>query len=214
MPSASPRLLVPLLVLLALALPLTAAAAANDRFAGDLWLTEHVQQWDWAGGAVADAVRAITTTPVVVGTGVAAAALLFVFGPRRQALVLLALMLVLSLLQAALKEVVDRPRPPADLVGLRASATSESFPAGHVMSPTALYGYLLLLSLRRELPTMLDRIRWPIMTATVALLALTGVVQVHLGVHWPSDVIGGYVWGAALALAGAVVLDAWRRRSA
>jgi undecaprenyl-diphosphatase len=32
------------------------------------------------------------------------------------------------------------------------------------------------------------------------VLSLTGVVNVWLGVHWPTDVIGGYAWGAVMVL--------------
>ena len=69
---------------------------------------------------------------------------LWLLGWRQQAVLLVAGVAVMALLQSGLKDLVDRPRPTADLVELRAGFSSPSFPAGHVMSPTVLYGFLLV----------------------------------------------------------------------
>jgi undecaprenyl-diphosphatase len=104
---------------------------------------------------------------------------------------------VMALLQSGLKDLVDRPRPTADLVELRAGFSSSSFPAGHVMSPTVLYGFLLYLAIALKLPFggRLALAGW-----SLFVLVLTGPANVYVGVHWPSDVVGGYAWGAALVL--------------
>lgn len=78
--------------------------------------------------------------------------------------------------------------------------TSESYPAGHVMSPTVFYGYLLVtVAARERLPSLL---RVFVGAVCAVVLSLTGIANVWLGVHWPSDVVGGYVWGAVLVLFG------------
>ena len=114
-----------------------------------------------------------------------------------EALAFAAGLIILPLLQSGIKEIVDRPRPSPDLVEIRASFSSPSFPAGHVMSPTYVYGFLIYLSVSLPLPAPL---RASLATATAAVLALSGPANVWLGVHWPSDVLGGYAWGAALLL--------------
>lgn len=155
----------------------------------------------------------MTTTPVVVTAGAVVAVAMFTAGARRPATILLALMVLLPLTQAVLKDLVDRPRPSPGLVEVRGSATSESFPSGHVMSPMTLYGFLLLLMLGDRLPGLPRSLLMFMSASAVALLALSGIVNVHLGVHWPSDVLGGYLWGSALAATAALVLAAWQRRA-
>ncbi len=196
-PTASTLLILAWLLLLGCAVALSVLAAREDRLPGDLAMMRAVQGWPFPGGALSDIVRALTTTEVVLGSGFALAAVLWLTGARREAVVLAIGLVVLPFAQAGLKELVDRPRPTPDLVELRAGFTSPSFPSGHVMSPTLLYGFVLYLCVRLKLPGMLA---WPIGASSVAVLALTGLVNVYLGVHWPSDALGGYAWGLVLLL--------------
>ncbi|MEU6980731.1 phosphatase PAP2 family protein [Streptomyces sp. NPDC046371] len=101
-------------------------------------------------------------------------------------------------LQQGLKAAVDRPRPlwpdPVD------SADYSAFPSGHVMTATVTCGLLLwVLALHwRE-----GRRGWGTL-AGAAVLSVVGVgwTRVYLGVHWPSDVVGGWLFGwACVALA-------------
>jgi undecaprenyl-diphosphatase len=134
---------------------------------------------------------------VVLATGFVIAAALWLLGRRPQAAALAVALVVLPLAQHVIKEVVDRARPSRELVDVRAGFSSPSFPAGHVMSPTLLYGFLLHLSLRPGLP----RIGRAVVGAwSAAVLVLSAPANVYIGVHWPSDVLGGYLWGAALLL--------------
>jgi membrane-associated phospholipid phosphatase len=178
-------------------LALSVMAAQHDRLPGDLRLTEWLQDSPFPGLDLSRAVRAVTTTQVVLGTGFAAAAALWLLGLRRQAVALAVVLAVLPLAQHGIKEVVDRARPSPDLVDVRAGFSSPSFPAGHVMSPTLLYGFLLWLSLSPGLPRIL---RVAIAGWSVAVLILSAPANVYMGVHWPSDVLGGYAWGTALLL--------------
>jgi len=104
---------------------------------------------------------------------------------------------VLPFLQHGLKQLVDRPRPTPDLVELRAGFSSPSFPSGHVMSAALLYGLLLYLSLRIALPSVL---RLALIGWCAFMLVVSGPANVYLGVHWPSDVVGGYAWATVLLL--------------
>lgn len=197
------------LVLLAGAIVLSVLAGLHSRLPGDLDITEWLQDSLFPGMGVSRLVRAVGSTEVVLGTGGAVAVVLWLVGRRRQALLLAVGLVVLPFLQHGLKELVDRPRPTQDLVDLRAGFSSPSFPSGHVMSPTLLYGFLLYVSLRMALPRML---KVALLGWCAFMLAIAGPAQVYVGVHWPSDVVGGYAWAAVLLLPLVYADQVMRRR--
>ena len=184
-------------------------AAQHETLPGDAWIMSWAQDRTYPGEALSDIVRAVTTTEVVLATGVLAVMALWLLGYRWEAGVLAVGLVALPLLQAGLKEIIDRPRPMEPLVTLRAGFSSESFPAGHVMSPTLLYGFLLYLAVTTPLPRVA---RWVAGVCSVAVIAVAGPPNVWLGVHWPSDVLGGWAWGLVLAGALAIVIDGVRAR--
>lgn len=184
-------------LVVAACLALSVMAAQHSRLPGDLRLTEWLQGSPFPGVGLSRAVRAVTTTEVILATGFVIAAAFWVLGRRRQAAALAVALVVLPLAQHAIKEMVDRARPSPALVDVRAGFSSPSFPAGHVMSPTLLYGFLLYLSLRPGLPRIG---RAAVGAWSAAVLVFSAPANVYMGVHWPSDVLGGYAWGAALLL--------------
>lgn len=200
----------PWLTLLSLSLVLSALAAAHDTLPGDTGIATWAQELSFPGEALADAVRSITSTQLALAGGGALAVMLWIRGYRRHALIFAAGLLILPFLQSGIKEIVDRPRPTADLVELRASFSSPSFPSGHVMSSVYLYGFLLYLGLTLQLNAPA---RAALAAVSGAVLTLSGPANVWLGVHWPSDVLGGYAWGIVLLIP--VVAGCWstsRRR--
>jgi undecaprenyl-diphosphatase len=102
-------------------------------------------------------------------------------------------------MQAIIKNLVDGPRPDPTLIEHRASFSSESFPAGHVLSGTAVLVMAAAL-VGQRIPA---RARLGLWTTVLVVCALNGVANVYEGVHWPSDVLGGYLW------AGVFLLVAW-----
>jgi len=185
------------LALLAGAIALSVLAGLHSRLPGDVDITEWVQGSLFPGMGVSRLVRAVGSTEVVLGTGAVVAVALWLMGWRRQALLLALGLVVLPFLQHGLKQLVDRPRPTPDLVELRAGFSSPSFPSGHVMSAALLYGLLLYLSLRIALPSVL---RLALLGWCAFMLVVSGPANVYVGVHWPSDVVGGYAWAAVLLL--------------
>jgi len=183
--------------LLAASLALSVLAAGHDRLPGDLSIMSWGQDRAVPGMDLSRAVRAIGSTEVVLGTGAAAAVGLWLARRRREAVLLGLGLVVLPLLQHGLKELVDRPRPSEELVDLRAGFSSPSFPSGHVMSPALLYGFLLYLSLRTRANPWL---RAAVAGVALFMLLFSGPANVYVGVHWPSDVLGGYAWGLVLLL--------------
>jgi undecaprenyl-diphosphatase len=115
-----------------------------------------------------------------------------------------ALILVLSLgpllISQELKELVGRPRPDYLLIG--PESESLSFPSGHA-TYAMIFGGLLIYFAGDLVRSRLPR-RW-LQGCLAALILAMGASRVYLGVHWPSDVIGGFLFGG-LALVGLIAL--------
>jgi undecaprenyl-diphosphatase len=94
-----------------------------------------------------------------------------------------------------LKQLFARARP--DLVEHLMRETSNSFPSGH--SANSAIVYLTVATLLFPL-IQLRRVRLFVTGATMAIVGMIGVSRVYLGVHWPSDVLAGWIFGALWAL--------------
>lgn len=109
------------------------------------------------------------------------------------------------LLNATFKALVDRARPVlADPV---ARADGLSFPSGHAQSAVVVGAVLLLVFL----PVLRGPWRMVSLGVALAWAAAVGFARVGLGVHFVSDVLAGYVLGAAWVAATTAAFSAWRR---
>ena len=115
----------------------------------------------------------------------------------RAGLTLAVLALVSNLASDGLKMAFSRARP--DLVPHLDHASSFAYPSGHATSAALVYLLFALL-----IPTQ-RRGLW--LSAAIVLTLMTGVSRVLLGVHWPSDVIAGWMLGAAFAVLGARLME-------
>jgi len=112
------------------------------------------------------------------------------------------------LLNRFLKYAFHRPRPHFDDPLL--TLTSYSFPSGHTMMATVLYGVVAAYLLART-PDWRRRVL--IIFAASLLIALVGFSRIYLGAHYLSDVLGAMAEGLAwLALCMTLVYSVWRRR--
>jgi len=102
------------------------------------------------------------------------------------------------------KVAVGRPRPEVDDPIL--TAFGNSFPSGHSMQAVVCYGALLLVLL----PLLAGRTRTWAMAGTAVLVLAIGFSRLTLGVHYVSDVLGGYVLGAAWLSASVAAFEIWR----
>ncbi|WP_052391072.1 phosphatase PAP2 family protein [Streptomyces sp. NRRL B-24484] len=105
----------------------------------------------------------------------------------------------------ATKTAVARVRPHLDAPV--AHAPGFSFPSGHTLTATVSCGILLLVTA----PLVPRRLRPAVWGAAAVSVFGVGFTRVALGVHWASDVIGGWLIGAALVGATAWAFGAWRR---
>lgn len=140
------------------------------------WLVGAAQGITWLGDG-----RVLT--PIVI----AGALLLLYHREWRDALLLAAVTASCGLLVDLQKDWFARVRPDANehLVLVH----NLSFPSGHAANATAVW-----LSLALLLPRT-DRGRFGAVWAAVWLALLVGASRVMLGVHWPSDVVGGWSFG-------------------
>ena len=122
-------------------------------------------------------------------------ALLLALRRRGDALFLLAVVLVSALLCSFLKDLVGRPRP--DLLPHLDHVSSASFPSGHGWNGLAVFGGIGWVIARG----LAAGPRWTVLGGSLLLVLAIGVSRVALGVHWPSDVIAGWL-GGALTLVG------------
>lgn len=121
-------------------------------------------------------------------------------GLRRQAVLMLVAMVGALALELSLKHAFHRARPePYFNVPLPASY---SFPSGHALAAACLYGMLAVLTTGRV--KRRDR-KVAIWTVCAFMILMIGLSRIYLGVHYPSDVLAGYmaacVWLGMLYLA-------------
>ncbi len=100
-----------------------------------------------------------------------------------------------TLVNTILKDVIARPRP--DLFAHATDAAFSSFPSGHAMMSTMVFltlGALLSLSSENR------RIKAYLLSWSVLLPLMVGISRLYLGVHWPTDIIAGWIAGATWSL--------------
>lgn len=110
-----------------------------------------------------------------------------------------------SLVALAIKLIVHRPRPPfaADFI----NAPTQSFPSGHAVSAMAGLSMLVYMMYHRG-----DRAaQWGLQIGAGLLIVAIGFSRIYLGVHYPSDVLAGFLVGGAWVLACEAV-DTYLRR--
>jgi membrane-associated phospholipid phosphatase len=88
-----------------------------------------------------------------------------------------------------LKDLVHRPRPDPDLVGVSAALPDWSFPSGHTVQYTTLFcfAFFLVFVLGRR-----STARTVCLIVLALPVVLVGPSRLYLGQHWLSDVLGGY----------------------
>jgi len=161
------------------------------RPAGPKWLLEGVRDLTALGGVLLRHIVAV----------LALVALLFL-RLRREAVLLAGTIVGGWIVNSAVKGLVGRPRPT--IVPHLTEAGGQSFPSGHSFNSAVVYIAIGLafaaMSPRRD-------VRWTIVGGAMALSLVVAWTRVWLGVHFPSDVIAGWLGGAGWAFAASALLD-------
>lgn len=186
----------------AVALGLTAAfglvavlLALGDDAADTRLLTELHDRVGDSGEDFLVAVDGLTNIPGLVLIAAVAVVWLLAAGRRRDALVFVA---GVWLGNPLLKELFRRPRP--DLWPSPVEVSSYAFPSGHAANTAA-----LVLAVVLAVPTGRRRVVAGIV-GPAALLAVA-YAQLALGLHYPSDILAGWLWAAAWVMAIRAVGD-------
>jgi undecaprenyl-diphosphatase len=150
---------------------------------GPAWVEELLRDFTALGGV------GVLTFLTLAVTG-----FLVLQGRSRGAVLVLAAVGGGLVMSTYLKDVFDRPRP--DLVPHASYVYTTSFPSGHSTMSAATY-----LTLGALLARVQPR-RWVkayLLVLATLLTLLVGVSRVYLGVHWPTDVLAGWMLGAIWA---------------
>ena len=163
---------------------------------GPVWLERAVMNLSALGSS------AVVTLLVVVAT-------LFLLLARRprQAMLLVAITSISAIGLTLLKVGIGRERPTVvphleEVVGM-------SFPSGHTLLAAVLYptfGMLVAANLSDR------RLKIYVFAVAAALALLVGLTRVYLGVHYPSDVLGGWLLGLAFSFAAGIVIRALKEQ--
>jgi len=183
-----------LLVALLFSLCLAAGIIGGIDFPPDVALIHHLETVRADAPGLTLSAIAITQAGsafVTIGGGLGVAVWLGWRGQRWLAAVLGATVFGERLVVDGLKLLIDRTRPTFDLHPV--ATHSSSFPSGHAGNSMAVLLAIALIAVPRA-----QRLS-AVVTAVVASLII-GSTRPYLGVHWPSDVIGGWSLGAAIAI--------------
>ena len=192
-------------VLYLLGLVVTGDAASSLRSSFDLPVIRFFE--DARSGTLTGLMRAVTLiggTPMIMLLLLGAALLSYVLErSTRWSIFFVAVLALAPQSSSLVKELVGRPRPtlsPLYEIG------SNAFPSGHATNSAAALGAVaLFVALRSKKPWLV----WGL--AGLVVLAV-GVTRVYLGVHWPTDVIAGWLLGAAWVTVCALLIRPGQER--
>ncbi len=151
--------------------------------------------------ALAIIVTSLGTAMVTITIPLLLGALLWVRRERHRAATLVGTVLSERAVADSIKFAYNRARPAFDLHPVMTS--SSSYPSGHAANSTTAFVALALFAAPAAW-------RWPAVALAIAGGVLIGLTRPYLGVHWPSDVMGGWTL-AAIFLLSARAID--QRRS-
>lgn len=162
---------------------------------------------NWMLGVAFD-ITALGSPTVLTLTVLAVGGFLLLQGMWRTALFVSLASLGGWFLNSALKQLFQRPRP--DVVPHLRDVMSLSFPSGHAMTSAVVYltlGALMMRIAERRLT------KFYCMAVAVLATVLVGATRIYLGVHYPTDVIAGWLIGLSWALLCWIVERSLERRA-
>lgn len=170
---------------------LASQAAGKSILRGDVRLARWIQGRDWPGiDPLTEAANwSMRTVPFAVAALIVLGGLIW----QRwwvEAVVLIAACLTTQL-SNLMKELFESPRPTPDLIQVRERAETFGFPGGRASNAVLVVGALAWIIGRHIESRSLRAAIW---CATGFWIVLTGVARIWVGAHWPSDILGAWLW--------------------
>lgn len=172
----------------------------------DEWIISAVQSAESPDlTSLAKALSLVGSSKIVIPLSLAIiVALSLLFRHRLELVLFLWTGVTSHLLNSVLKSLFHRERPNIHRIIEEAGF---SFPSGHSMAAFTVYGTLTFL-LWRHIPSRTGRVL--LVLVCFLLTAAIGWSRIYLGVHYPSDVIGGYAASCAWLMLSIVLFESWR----
>ena len=172
-----------------------------------LWLNQHATP---RLDHFAVQVTAVGDTLVLALLTIVVAALLWLLGRRSYTMLLILSVGGAALMTPVLKGLFDRPRPQLFEWRAHYAPTSLAYPSGH--ATMSMVTFITIAFIIHRLSTSRSV---SLLSAAFAafVIGLIGLSRLYLGVHYPSDVIAGYVVGFAWATFCAVIIEAMQNHT-
>ena len=136
---------------------------------------------------------------IVVGISAFVSAVVF---KRWKYVAQVTLVLVLATISnMMLKRFIDRARPGIEHL---VSVETLSYPSGHAMSAMAFYGFIIFLFYKIKMNIFL---KFCVFLVLALLILSIGISRIYLGVHFPSDIAGGFIAGFIWVIFCILVFD-------
>lgn len=191
------RLVLTICVLVLATLALSSVAAGPGVLPGDVWIARQVQRVPaGVANAIAGAVYWLGSVPALAGGALLIGGALALRHRWVESVLVISTVPVRGV-NPILKRLLNSPRPPEELVSVTEQARGMGFPSGHSMGVALLYGLSAFLLSRLVSQASIRVVMWLI---AVGMIGATGFGRIYTGAHWPSDVLGGYLWASIVAL--------------
>jgi undecaprenyl-diphosphatase len=196
--------LIALVVALVIGVALGVVAAGDRLVPGDVTISRAVQRMDGTlAGDLANIGNMLGSTvwaAVAIALALVGAAI-----PRaKPEVAFLGALLVLRLLGTQIKPLFFSPRPTDDLVLITGVHHGTGYPSGHALTAATLALGLAVIAWR-HIPSR--RVAIAVIVVLIGLGLLVGWARIWSGAHWPSDVVGGYLFGVATVSIGVILLN-------
>ena len=185
------------------ALPLLVAllamyGAGVGQSSAEIQLQRDIQGWSPGPlTSVAEFMTWIGHSPVYPATAALGGMILWLWLRRPTLAGILILAAGLRGFSVVLKAIVDRERPSPLVVNVTERLSDPSFPSGHVLGATLLYGFLIY-AVEVAVPVLW--VKRLCQAVLASLILLMGYARVELGAHWPTDVLAGWAVGTIAVL--------------
>jgi len=112
---------------------------------------------------------------------------------KKKSLAIVCNLIIITLINQAFKHVFQRPRPSYRLI----EESGYSFPSGHSMVSMAFYGLLIYLAFKY---VKNKHLKYGLITLLSIIIISIGLSRIYLGVHYTSDVLGGFLFSISYLL--------------